>query len=159
MSRSFLPLGDRVWTIRPVWSWNKPKREEGGGWGGGGKHINSTHWQGHSAKCFNFIVFYICLSVCRVFKGKICWKCAHFLCLVYIKKTFIFNLLCVLMLKQVRSPTLMWACAVDGAIISLQLVNKCNCFKWEVHSDSSLCTGPSDVLHSHRETNYTTELL
>ena len=37
----------------------------------GRKELNSIHWQWHWAKCFSFIVFYICLSVCRYFKGNI----------------------------------------------------------------------------------------
>ena len=28
-------------------------------------------------KCFSFIIFYICLSVCRFVNGNICWKSAH----------------------------------------------------------------------------------
>ena len=47
--------------------------------------LNLQQW--HWAKCFNFFVFYVCLSVCRVVKGNVCRKVAHCFCLVYtIKK-------------------------------------------------------------------------
>ena len=44
------------------------------------KHPSLIHWQWHWAKCFSFIVLYICLSVCRFLKGNIC-RHVHFLVL------------------------------------------------------------------------------
>ena len=47
-------------------------------------------------------MFYIRLSVRRFVEGKICPKFALLFCLVHIKKTFIFNLLCVLICNAKR---------------------------------------------------------
>ena len=53
----------------------------------GRKHLNLTHWQWHSAKCFIFIVVYryVCPSV-ALLTGNICRTICTLFCLVQTKK-------------------------------------------------------------------------